>query len=419
MDGSVKKSTTRTHGQAYPRPRGKSVYFSVLSIPSMILDPNNFLLFVSRKGLRRCAVQIRLALALLTTAGFLLIGIGLHVPESAAAKNTQNLRISGSHEGRKGRDLLGTLAVLAQIGGGLAALVGLPAVFWQIRGARKEGKAQRTLSFQERYLARDFRTLASLNLAYLDASDAPDCIEKIKAWSESNYAEQKCLPRSPKDERAPQPCINDIQQVMGFFESMGTAYNNGELVEDVVHNSFAIPPIQIFTVAWWFICWRRDGKLHDKTGLYVQFQKLAVALRDSVEKRSPGDALSFKPRPGVRILMVPAHPSDAQRADWRRAKALSKCLSEGLDRAERPCQARQLVETVKGLVPETAHNQPASSPCSAWKPVFIPSDFGLNTQDARIECSYVQEVHHLIERLNAVETDGLVEELEKQATGRP
>jgi hypothetical protein len=279
--------------------------------------------------------------------------IALGVPALAAwcdpalgADDATPVRIDGRVETDNHPDLFDWIVAVVQGGATMAAVVGLlllrrqvraakdqiAAAEIQISGARDDANAQRSLAFQEQYTGRDFRKVASLCLAYLDAEDAADCIQKIRAAASSPYAECPCLPRSPRDASAPQPCVNDIEQVFGFFEALGTAHNAGLVEKEVLLRSFGSVPVQMFTTGWWHISLVRGGRMLPDTDYYSEFEGLVRWLREQDE-----ELLTMEPNPSVRLLALPLDAERAEWGDWDICERLSKAMSDRLaaDRAAR------------------------------------------------------------------------------------
>lgn len=218
---------------------------------------------------------------------------------------------------------------LASLAQGLAALIALgtaPILIRQLMTARKDSRDKHALEFNERYTSREFRAVASRTTAFLDAAHAGDCVEKLHAWYTAPWAEHQCLPRTPRmadPDPSALPAPNDIQQVLGFFEALGTVYNSGDLTPKVVLDTIATPPVQMLTIGWWFICWRRGGELCDETELYKQYE---ILVRDIREKRpSLGKA---QPKANIRILCLPKRRDKAPEQDWERCARLSRALSK-------------------------------------------------------------------------------------------
>jgi hypothetical protein len=205
------------------------------------------------------AALTRLIAAALAVASLLSGPPAVAAPsQNTSGRGSENgipVRIDGPVRTDSSRDAFSILV-------GVVTVVGVPLLLYQIRSARQEGRSQRTRAIQERYFSREWQTTAGLTLAFLTVDNSGDCVDKIQAWHARSHAEQACLPRTPKrDPKAPRPSVRDVQLIMEFFEDLGTAYNRREIVRGVVHDSFCTPPIQIFTTGWWYICWRRKGRL--------------------------------------------------------------------------------------------------------------------------------------------------------------
>lgn len=239
------------------------------------------------------------------------------------------------------RDMWDYLVGAAQIAAALAAVIGIPILVRTLRSTRDQvestelemiqantdARTQRTLSFQDHYASREFRMIASRAFAYLDVDDAADAVDKVRAWRRARHAEDATLPRSPHDPGAPQASKNDVQQVLMFFEMLGTAHNNDLLVNEVLEQSFGTIPTQVFCAAWWHMCWLRDGRLSGETELYVQFERLVKELRERP------DLAAMTVRTEIRLLVLPAKDQTRDRV-WLLARRLSLVLSERLERGE-------------------------------------------------------------------------------------
>lgn len=237
--------------------------------------------------------------------------------------------------------------------------------------SRREARGARTRAFQERYSSREFRTEASLTVGFLNASDAADCIRKIEAWESRSDAEDPCLPRTPHSKKARKASVNDVQQTMGFFEDFGTAYMNGDLEEDIVAKSFSVPPVQVFTWGWWFLCWRRGGRLLGETGMYAQFEGMVKSLRDDDPelKQDP----DLYPKESVRVLCLPKAVDQESRvppAFWGRSRSLSVALTR---------HSASLEAVLHGL----EANRPGwtSTARERWRILLIPPDINVEPDD--------------------------------------
>jgi hypothetical protein len=234
------------------------------------------------------------------------------------------------------KDAIDLVVGLAQVLGALVALTTLLFLLLQVRAAkeqigllnaqteqaREEARIERSLSFQERFTGREFRTSGSLFMAFLDVDDARDAVEKIEAWQLAAHAEENALPRSPRDSAAPSPSKNDILQVLDFFEALGTAFNSKQIAQDALMKSFGSTPVQLYNEAWWFLCWRRRGRPTDETELYREFDRLVRRIR-----HEDPDLARYRPNAGVRLL---AYPHGDDRWDWDVCAEFSDLMSRRL-----------------------------------------------------------------------------------------
>jgi hypothetical protein len=239
------------------------------------------------------------------------------------------------------KGFLDVLVVLAQVIAALVALATLLLLYRQVLAAKeqivalnkqiedagKNAKIERSLAFQQRFTGREFRTGGSLFTAYLDVDDARDAVEKIRAWQTAPHAEDPSLPRSPRDPGAPCPSKNEILQVLDFFEDLGTAFNAEQIAQEELVKSFGSTPVEIYTIGWWFLCWRRRGAPVAETELYEEFAQLVTTIR----AKKP-DLLEEKPKSSVRLLAI---PSGTNGWEWRaagsgvRARTSPSCSAGG------------------------------------------------------------------------------------------
>jgi hypothetical protein len=252
------------------------------------------------------------------------------------------------------RDAFDLLVGLAQI----VTAISVPLLVVQISRTRHEGRAERTRAFQERYFDPGFQDSASVTIAFLTVVDAADCVEKIRAWEQRLHAGEKCLPRTPPRRAwaAPRASVSDVEHVFGFFEDFATAFNRGDLAKGVVLDSFSTIPTQILTTGWWYVCWRRGGKLLGEDEVWGQFERMVKELRE----RQPS-LLGMRPEPSVRVLCLPRDAEDADAETWRRSRELSTALSRHADSLDALCDEL-------GLFGPPAEDRPR------WQVIPIPAD---------------------------------------------
>jgi Lrp/AsnC ligand binding domain len=294
--------------------------------------------------------------------------------------------------------------------GQAVGLIALVLLLLQIRRATRDVRDQRAVSYQERFGDREFRSLTSRALAFLDADDAGECVRKLRAWATSRWADEECLLRSPPLNHA-RPAINDIQQTLGFFESVGTVFNRGDLTKDVIVNSFATVPVQLFTLGWWFICFRRDGKLFEETETFAEYEELVRYIR---EKRPAVDD-AWQPKAKIRVLCIPSAFRDAPPSAWARCEALSSVLSDRIVAASGDDIAR--FDRALTALSRAIDDLTARGPTGELKLTLIgiPSDLDMTAQRWNpTRCRLTDAAR----RLSGIGADG-VDEVIRQLGGKP
>lgn len=246
---------------------------------------------------------LRLLLSLAATGAFF-ASCCVPAPAATQARTTDppRVRIDGQVETKSDADPLArALAVTTA----LVAVLTLPIVAFQLRSTRKAARDERTAKFAERYSAKDFQDVVSPVLSFLKVEDVRECIIKLEAYERRRHASEQVLPRDRARPDGPKASVNDIFQVLYFLEELGAAYNGGELTRRKIHVTFPEPPVQLFTVGWWYICWRRGGawigpkpwrfvperlRRPRPTDIYAQLEWMALALRDRVHSISDWDS---------------------------------------------------------------------------------------------------------------------------------
>jgi hypothetical protein len=241
-------------------------------------------------------------------------------PAGAIAQGTEVPHIQVDNEVRT--DPKDSMVGYVQATGTFIALFALFLLRRQIVDARRDSQGQRAFDLQNTYTGREFQTVASRTMAFLDSDDARDCVQKLRAWESRGWADNECLPRSPRLDNA-KPSVNDVLQVYGFFEGAGTLYLRNEIARGVFLDIFASPPVDMFTAGWWFLCWMRDGTLLGESEHYAQYQRLVLEIR----KARPDLIQRFKPKRQIAMLCLPANLAEPDDAQWERCEKLSLRLS--------------------------------------------------------------------------------------------
>lgn len=229
----------------------------------------------------------------------------------------------------------------AQVVTAVAAIVGIPLISAQIWVGQRQAKSARTASFLERLAARDLRGLRSRVLGFLTVEDAADCVRKLQAYHGRLHADDDCLPPAAARPWAPRATVNELEEIMSFFEEMGAAYSRGELVDRVMHVTFPLIPVQFYATGWWYLCWVRGGgwvpprqgwldrrvaPLAGDTELWQQWQWMVQDLREKVP-----DTKAFAPAARVRVFCLPPDPDAASHAQWETATRWSVALNAQVD----------------------------------------------------------------------------------------
>jgi hypothetical protein len=288
----------------------------------------------------------------------------------------------------------------------IATAITVPLLLLELFASRLEGRRERTRNFQEHYLGREFQTSASLSIAFFRIADTEDCVEKVRAWARRSYVGDPCLPRTPgAPDDVPRAAALDIAEVLGFFEDFGTAYMRRDLSRKVVKASFRGPPVQVFVVAWWYICWRRDGKFSGETDLYLQFEKAVKKLRKGHARLQ-----AFTPTPKVGLLCLPADVEGASDGTWERSRRLSNALNVLAD--DRLDAARDRVLDLTGTADRERRVR--------WSAVVVPSTIYVEDQPVhwRVTRERAEAIARHLSRLDPARTDEAIEAIEALAAQR-
>jgi hypothetical protein len=232
-------------------------------------------------------------------------------PPAAGQQRTTTVEIVktvGTNEQRDGADWV--LAIV-QMGAGVAAAFGLIALALQINTAEKgvraankqiehaqdDARRQRTVAFQDRFTSPEFANVHARVKAFFVVKDARDVVDKIRSACAAPHAADPSLPRTPRDPDAPMASHIDLHNVLGFYENIGAAYKLKQLDTTAFERTFGPLPAEAFAIAWWYVCWKRGGKLREpgKPTAFAEFEDLARALveRHSLTAKELEDGRSF------------------------------------------------------------------------------------------------------------------------------
>lgn len=308
-------------------------------------------------------------------------------------------------------------ATIAQVVAAGVAIIALLLLVAQTRGlgiqTREQGKdarADRTLSYQAIYAGHEFRTTAAKCTGFFQAEDAATCVDKIRSFEATTWAGDPSLLRTPPSVAAANASKIDIAQVLGFFETLGAAYNRKLIDQQLIEKTFVIPAAYFLCDAWWYLCWLRKGKSAEESKLYDQFELFVRAVL--VQRKAL--ARNAKPNSKVRLLCLP--PDGATAYEWEGAASVSRALSErAAGQAEIPetlvIKLRQEVEKI-----ERARGHGIASPESGIETVIaIPDTFASNAQVWGQHQTRAREIQPLLARLSSGEVRQVAERIQTNA----
>jgi hypothetical protein len=323
---------------------------------------------------------------------------------------TQTVQVDGEVKTDNQDDELDRiLQVITALGAGL----GVPFIALQVLFARRAEKDQRTAAIFARYSTREFQSVASQTLSFLRVKDAVECLRKAEAFERRAHADDHCLPRARDRPNGPKASLNDLFEVLSFFEDLGAAYNRNDVTRRKVHEQLPTPPVQLFTEGWWYICWRRGGKApggkpwrftperlvrSGETNLYAQFEWMVKTLKKRVPSLRDEDKDTDAEAKTRLVLCIPAARHQASSADWTRARSLSKLISA------HPAEITTLADSLEQRCADSGaprHSEDAS-PC---KVVIVPKSIDEDRDEAkrrqwlaqRLECALARLPHEDVE----------------------
>jgi hypothetical protein len=257
------------------------------------------------------------------------------------------------------------------------------------------------LSYQSTYNDRAFTTIASKCTGFFDADDAAECVYKIKAIQDASWADDPSLPRTPMTVDAARASPNDLNYVVGFFETLGAAYNDRKLDRGLVDRDFAAPAVWFFIDAWWYICWSRCGQSALATHLYEEFETFVVHVRS---RRGDLDSAA-RPKRQIRLICIPG--SSAPSSAWRAAARLSNALSASAESDVGVPES--LTHRVEHLVNDLKSRRAAASSTRAqlMKMIAVPSDINIVEDVWRFHRARAVRIQDLISELSVDELDQL------------
>ncbi len=299
------------------------------------------------------------------------------------------------------RDWTDFVIVFGQLGAMAVAVCGLLFLAKQVRLAREATDAanrlseeardaeirRRTADLHDHLMSPPFMAMNSRVIAFLDVENARDAVSKVRAWREAPHSDAACLPRSPRVD-APMASKNDVNHVLGFFETMGAQKNLLDM--ETITRSFGPNPGYLFAVGWWYICWRREGKLRSPTAgaTYCEFEDLIRVLFH----HKPGFRDICVPDASVRFLVLPS-PDVTDDASWDLCAGLSESLSQSLDP----------LNCLAGLPTSSAVPRPI-----VGRVVAVPADLSFNLLGWGMLVDSAEELEARMQRMDPAQLAALV-----------
>jgi hypothetical protein len=306
----------------------------------------------------------------------------------------------------------------AQVATPLVALAGLIFIWKQIKqqrdeikgqkeeeeGNRNDARANRSVSYQATYTDRAFLTTAGRCTGFLDAADAADCVSKIRAHGLARWADERSLPRTPPSVDEARASRNDLNYLLGFFETMANAYNANIIDRDLIKRDFAQPAAWYYAYAWWFLCWRREMASAAESQLYDQFDTFVRSLRSD-----RADVRKIKPNADLRVLCLPAETAVA--STW----AIAGRISNALSRRALNCSTvstcllaalEEAVEKVEGAVA----SGPASAP-GIETVIVVPNFIEVPDRDWEMHRKRATEIKQALNRAPLSRLDAVARSL--------
>jgi hypothetical protein len=308
---------------------------------------------------------------------------------------------------------LTNLGNVGQVIAGLAAIIALPFIAWQVRASAKQARLDRTADVQIEWGARDYKRSLSPVMAFLDVSGSDDCLAKIRSWELTAHAESAHLPRTPRDPEAPSACKNDVAHVLNYFEDLCQRYNLGEVDCHSVATSMGPNLLFRFLDAAWYIYWRRAVGRDE--GIFGEWETVVVKLCGKHRQRLRAPIMYGRKRGWrrrshpvyellasadtsfrIRLLCVPPLPRQASPADWQRAAWLSELLATDDARAKL-----------------LADRRPSAPEGPGWTIVLLPRSLR-DSPEQRMRCrQQAAAIKRHLDGLRPAELDRLIDTFER------
>lgn len=300
-----------------------------------------------------------------------------------------------------GSSTLDSVATWAQILGGAAAVLALPFIAWQIASAKWIERANSSAALASEWRALNLGGNVSGVTAFLDVVDTRDCIEKIQRWQSASNPELRCLPRTPRDARAPLASRLEVLRRLTFFEDLSQGYNVKAIDRSI---ALTMGPILVyeFLDASWFIYWTRAREQEDWA-----FSEWEATVRDLRRKRwsrrrhSVYSLLRNAPMSfPIRAICVP--PAGASDRQWLLAARLSMALALPTALGEPSVPARKRIAPIA---------PPLGEP--SWAIALLPRTLDDSVQQRRCQKALALAITEQVDGMTPTQLAAAIDALEQ------
>jgi hypothetical protein len=223
----------------------------------------------------------------------------------------------------------------AQIGMLAATVVAVLVAWFQIQGAKRQGRSQRTGQVFDRLNNRDFHIRWSKILTFLKVDGEEECLGRIRREVRVPTGNDPLLPLEGSDSVV----LNDIQAAHGLFEEAALLFNDHTLEQDTVIRAFGDSIADAYLSSWWWIHYQRECRDRSIAARWVRKREATAysewerMVRTMIDQ-SPASRADFEaawgPSP-VRAICLPLD-DEATDGEWVAAGLLSAAVGKMLRR---------------------------------------------------------------------------------------
>jgi hypothetical protein len=223
----------------------------------------------------------------------------------------------------------------AQIGMLAATVVAVLVAWFQIQGAKRQGRSQRTGQVFDRLNNRDFHIRWSKILTFLKVDGEEECLGRIRREVRVPTGNDPLLPLEGSDSVV----LNDIQAAHGLFEEAALLFNDHTLEQDTVIRAFGDSIADAYLSSWWWIHYQRECRDRSIAARWVRKREATAysewerMVRTMIDQ-SPASRADFEAAWGPSPVVPSVFRSTTRRrtaSGWRPAccRRLSARCSDG------------------------------------------------------------------------------------------